>query len=374
MSNHKPAHWGQILSRLLVMAIFTTLGLLLNMGHWSFLFGFTAGVVWHEFGHWFCCRVFGIPVQTFSIGADTELIGIAGYVPPLRLRLGEVWGTQFQITPYLVGGLVDIDSRAFKQAAAWKRAIVLLGGVTMNAALALTIMIGLNATLGKPQPAAALVHGFSGQSSLAAASGLVAGDRITYIDGVRIKSAREAVDYIEGHAAHGDLTFNTERGRFTVARTESALGIQLLDYTEAHPMPLLQAVKSGAQDVRGMFGDLTAGVGMLVGMVQPPPGADVHLRSVVAVTQIGGALFDRGDWYHFLWFLAYLNVMLVIFNLLPFAHLDGGQLMQLAYEWFAGREMPAAARSFLQHISLGFLVAAGLTGLFSDFMFPILRQ
>jgi regulator of sigma E protease len=115
----------------------------------------------HEMGHFLAAKAVGIQVLRFSLGfgkplarwrrGETEYwiswLPLGGYVKMAGLEDEGIGGT-------LEGGKSDtpVDpARAFDRQPVWKRAIVILAGVTMNLLLAIAIYSGSAATYGTPR-------------------------------------------------------------------------------------------------------------------------------------------------------------------------------------------------------------------------------
>jgi regulator of sigma E protease len=120
----------------LVLDIFLAVGLI--------LLAITILVSVHEMGHFLAARMFGIRVETFSIGFPPKIFGV---------KRGD---TEYQIGATPLGGYVKISGMIdesmdtnylesepkpyeFRSKPVWQRLIVMLGGVTMNVILGILI-------------------------------------------------------------------------------------------------------------------------------------------------------------------------------------------------------------------------------------------
>ncbi|HKS09000.1 MAG TPA: RIP metalloprotease RseP [Pyrinomonadaceae bacterium] len=154
----------------------------------AFIFILGSAVVLHEFGHFIVAKLFGIRVETFSVGFGPRL-------------LGRKWGdTDYRISAIPLGGYVKLggdESNAPLEGAGsqnippeqmynlrprWQRIMVALAGPVMNILTALAIpfagglMYGVPAT---PQPVVYAVK----DGGAAAKAGLQPGDRIISFNG-----------------------------------------------------------------------------------------------------------------------------------------------------------------------------------------------
>ena len=156
----------------------------------AFIFILGSAVVLHEFGHFIVAKLFGIRVETFSVGFGPRLFG-------------KKWGqTDYRISAIPLGGYVKLggdESNAPLEGAGaqnippnemynlrprWQRIMVALAGPVMNIITALAIpfagglMYGVPAT---PQPVVYFVH----PGGAAEQAGLKPGDRIVSFNGTR---------------------------------------------------------------------------------------------------------------------------------------------------------------------------------------------
>ncbi len=99
-------------------------------------------IVIHELGHLLAAKLFGIRVDTFSIGFGPRLLGF---------RHGE---TDYRISAFPLGGYVRMASEypsdtntgavhEFLSKPKWQRFLVALAGPAMNVVLAVTLLTGL---------------------------------------------------------------------------------------------------------------------------------------------------------------------------------------------------------------------------------------
>ena len=165
----------------------------------------------HELGHFLAAKAVGIQVLRFSIGfgrpilswrrGETEYwlswLPLGGYVKMAGLEdEGAAGGVE--------GGKSDIPvdpARAFDQQPVWKRTIVILAGVTMNALFAFFIYAGLAATAGAPELASTEIDSVATHALPPGAEALASlkfGDRIVRVNGDTIRSWNALLDQVLG--------------------------------------------------------------------------------------------------------------------------------------------------------------------------------
>src|SRR3989454_571824 len=132
---------------------------------------------------------------------------------------------------------IPIDpARAFDRQPVWKRTIVILAGVTMNAVFAFLIYSGLAATAGTPELASTEIDSVATHSlppGTEALASLKFGDRIVRVNGDTVRSWNALLD----HILAGPTTLRVE-----VAGRPEAIVVQLSDGGLATPQGLAQAL------------------------------------------------------------------------------------------------------------------------------------
>ncbi|MBS0214646.1 MAG: RIP metalloprotease RseP [Proteobacteria bacterium] len=156
---------------------------------WWLLITLGVLVTFHEFGHFWVGRHFGVKVLRFSVG----------FGKPIWSRIGRD-GTEYAIGGIPLGGYVKfLDEReadvapedlpqAFNRKPVWQRMLIVAAGPVFNIVLCVALLWGM-LVLGRPDyaPVIGQVQG------IAAASGLQPGDRILRIDGEDIPTWSDAL-------------------------------------------------------------------------------------------------------------------------------------------------------------------------------------
>ena len=316
---------------------------------------FGAVIAIHEFGHFAAAKLSSIQVNEFSIGMGPALWKkIAG-------------GTQYTLRLLPVGGYVamegegspesnqagrDRDGRdeppagenpippeqrtgiPFPEAAVWKRAIVMAAGPLMNFVLGFVVLLGLTAF--RAEPIASRIIYEVEEGSLAAQTGLEAGDEIVAVNGRRCFVTNDIL-YELARTRDTQADFTVRRDGKLVelpavrfdsytdedGNTRMDIGFTVYALAKTPANVLKESVNSELYYSRIMFtslADLLRGRESINNLSGP-------VGIVSAISQ--AASYGLTD---VLEMLVLITVNLGVFNLLPIPALDGGRLVFLAVE------------------------------------------
>jgi regulator of sigma E protease len=202
------------------------------------------------------------------------------------------------------------------------------------------------------------------------ASGLVAGDRITAVNGSPVEDWSEFVAAIkvayglstELTLKRGDLTQTLTvvpetregpdgpYGFLGVAPVVKPLPPELIRTVQENP---IKALWVGVERTVEMSWLTVESIGkMITGALSPE-----NLSGPLTIARVAGDSASSG-WYAYLSFIAYLSVSLGVLNLLPIPVLDGGHLVFFAVEWLRGK--PVSEQVQMQGIRIGMALLMGL--------------
>ena len=184
---------------------------------WWLLVALGVLVTFHEFGHFWVARRFGVKVLRFSIG----------FGRPLWTRVGKD-GTEYVIAAIPLGGYVKmldegtLDERdgeipanelnqAFNRQSVWKRIAIVIAGPLANLLLAVMLLWAM-LVIGRPDYAPVIGKA----EGIAAQAGLHAGDSIRAVDG------RETPTWSEALMALSVAALDRKPVQVVVARGEGA--------------------------------------------------------------------------------------------------------------------------------------------------------
>jgi regulator of sigma E protease len=156
-------------------------------------------VVVHELGHFLFAKLFGVRADAFSVGFGPVL---------LKKKWGE---TEFRVSAIPLGGYVKLlgedptqelsaeeKKRALHAQVPWKRFFIFFGGPLFNFIWAVVVYMAMMA-IGEPQ--ISTVIGRVLQESPAAVSGLVSGDQIVSVDGVKVTKFEDLLNQLSDKPA-----------------------------------------------------------------------------------------------------------------------------------------------------------------------------
>ena len=343
-------------------------------------------IIFHELGHYWVARWFGVGAEAFSIGFGKEVVGWT-----------DKRGTRWKIAALPLGGYVkfigDADASSAPGSAAnvpaeqraqsfhlrppWQRFLIVLAGPMTNFIIAILIFVAFFAAYGVPQTPSVISSVAPG--SAAAKAGLQIGDRITEIAGrgtpsfedlSRTVSLRPGaavdIELIRGGApvtVAAKLGTVTEADRFGQRFEIGQLGVtggqrQFVEVPVLRLLPEATAytVKTTQAMIDGLW-QIISGRRSLKDLGGP-----------LRMAQIAGQQASIGM-LDFIQLIAFFSINLGFINLLPIPMLDGGHLVLYSIE--AVRRRPASERAveWAFRGGLAFLLALLLVATFNDLSF-----
>jgi regulator of sigma E protease len=330
----------------------------------------------HEFGHYIAARWRGVHVEAFSIGFGQALKSWTD-------RNGTVW----KLAWIPLGGYVKlhgqerpedvpperraqwITGRTFHEKSVWSRAIIVAAGPAANFVLAAFLFFLLFATLGRPLmlPVVSSVL----PDSPAAQAGLAAGDKITAINDMPVRSFQTLQQDIAGMAGQKVMVRVSHDGvERTVPVTIGAhevngkklglLGIEggAIQYQR---LSVGEAAWGGVTETWRVTRETVQG---LVHMITTRSGAD-ELGGPLRIAQLSGQVAALGL-ASLVSFIAVLSVNLGLINLFPIPVLDGGHLVFYLFEALRGRPLPPRAQEYGFRAGLALLLGLMVFATWND--------
>lgn len=323
----------------------------------------------HELGHFCVARFFGVDVEEFGIGFPPRLGGI---------RKG---GTLYSLNWVPLGGFVRIkgeaggpagDPHGFSSQTAWKRAVILLAGVSMNVVLAVALLFG-GLMVGLPS----VVDSSTNMSNVknyeiqvagllpdspAVHAGVQAGDVVVAVNGVKAATPDMISTVIEksgGEPVTIEVVRNhTEHHMFSLQATQYqgtyVIGVELLPIGLVHYGPAQAFVRSISgtwyfvEETGKALWRIMSGL-----FVQRTLSNDVGGPIAIAVLTARAVNLGIG---YVLQFAALLSLNLALINVLPFPALDGGRVLFLIIEKVRRKPVPERIEAWIHNAGFALLM------------------
>ncbi len=306
----------------------------------------------HELGHYLVGRWFGVHAEAFSIGFGKELFGWT-----------DRRGTRWRVSALPLGGYVQfkgdmnpasvpdgearIEEGSFQTANLWKRALIVAAGPVTNLLVAVAILAGFFAILGKPSYSeASTTVAVFGEESPAREAGIEIGDKIVAIDGTPTQTFDQIVENVALYpdqnlsvsVLRGDrsLTFDVrtlrvndddgfgnkgDKGMIGVGPDPNSLDViwEPVSLLASVPMAIDRCIKITQM--------------MITGIKQVVIGqrSIKELGGPVKIGKVAGERLSLGP-VPFIELLALISLNLAFINFLPIPALDGGHLAFYAVE------------------------------------------
>lgn len=354
----------------------------------------------HEWGHYIVARMYGVRVETFSIGFGREIIGwndknktrwkiswlpLGGYVQ----MFGDLDPASAQQVPGIKEGdktrpFTEEEKKvAFFSQTVGRRAAIVFAGPAINFIFAIILMTGLFATEGQPYTppiAAKIVEG-----SPAEKAGIKPDDKIIEVNGQKINKFQDLVTIVtvnldremdmkvvrlikKGVWSEKPISLKVtpkvieETDRFGFKHQLGRIGISgPKEAFEMREHTVLSAFNASVVTTWDISVNTLKAVGqMIMGMRSKD-----ELGGILRIGAYAGESAKQGI-VALINFAALLSVNLGLINLFPVPMLDGGHLAFYAMEAVNGKPLSGKAQEYALRVGLAMLMSLMLFATWND--------
>lgn len=324
-------------------------------------------IVFHELGHFLFAKLFKVQVNEFSIGMGPAIF---------KKKFGE---TKYSLRLFPIGGYVSMEGededseneRAFCNAKAWKRFIIIAAGGVINlimGVILVAVMLGVrNDLIGTTE-----IFGFY-DDAVTNTQGLQAGDEIKKINDKTVFGEFD-LGYLLASDKDGVYDFVVERNGEMVnvndvefAKHEDGslyLDFSILGKEKTFLNVISRAIPESVSIARivwmSLF-DLVTGQYGLKDLSGP-------IGTVTIIADTAQSAVVKTDFSQLFLMLALIAINIGIFNLLPLPALDGGRLFFLVIEMIIRRPVSRKYEGWIHAIGLVLLLLLMVVISFSDIL------
>lgn len=302
----------------------------------------------HEFGHLVTAKLFHIKVNEFAIGMGPLIAS---------KDRGE---TKYSLRAIPIGGFCAMEAeneesdeeRAFNNKPAWQRLIVLVSGATVNVLVALILMIIITIYVGAPTNTLDKVV----TDSPAAQSGLVAGDKITSIDGKESSSWLDIVTTIskntDGRAMKAVVVRDGKVHTYTITPERDKDGRLVIGIVSKSTHNVFVCTGQGAKMTWNLNSQMLSALKQMLhkGINKDSVTGPVGMAGLVNKTAHAGTL-------SYLYLVALISLNMAIINLLPFPALDGGRIIFVLIRKVTGNMVSSKVEGYMHLAGFAVLMA-----------------
>lgn len=259
----------------------------------------------HEFGHYLAARWMGVAVTKFAVGLGPILWSTTRAGTEWSLRLIPLGGfVETKGSNHFLPGPEEAEPDSYVQAPAWRRLIIVLGGIAANYLSAIAIL-SLIFMIGSARQ-----------------------------DSMQTSTPSETVRWL--HVDQNGQTFTSPTiAAIPVATVMTTRGI--IYSISSIPEVIERATQTSERTVAGPVG----------------------------IVEYGSRVTQRGliDVLRFLWVI---SIAIVVFNILPIPLLDGGHAVLILMEMVFGRRLNPLLEILFQYVALFLLILFVLYATFVD--------
>ena len=333
----------------------------------AFLAILTPVVFIHELGHYWVARKSGVVVEVFSVGFGPELFSRV-----------DRHGTRWRIAALPLGGYVkmrgdenaasvptagaSVVTGSFAAASVWARMAIVAAGPAANFIFGMMLFAGVYMGVGKafiPPTIGEVIEGSAAQEA-----GLETGDRVMFVDGLKIDDFNTLRTIVFENPGR-PLLFEVDRFDVRTSLTVTPktvyseqlkvdfgqLGVRSAE-GEFRRLGLSESVVHATTDTVQMTYMMVRGLTRLV----TGQANEGEIGGPVRIAEFSADAARQGL-VGFLIFMALISINLGLVNLIPIPALDGGHLLFFVIEAVIGRPLPEAFQAVLMRGGIALLLA-----------------
>ncbi len=331
----------------------------------GFLVILTPIVFIHELGHFIFARLFGVEVEKFSIGFG-----------PVLFFFHDKNKTKWQIAAIPIGGFVKMkgelnvvetnenksETGSFQLANPFQRLLIVFGGPLFNFLLTILLIAGIYLFFGKVEISNTVNEVV--ESSPADIAGIVPGDKIISINGIKVKNF-EQISQIIFESPNKLLKLEVLRNNtsiFLKLKPESVwsddlkifvgkLGI-ISNKGDLKQFGISESIYNSFIDTVFITQSMIRGIiKFFSGNAQKG-----EIGGPVKIAEISGKALASGL-IPLIYICAILSLNLAIVNLLPIPALDGGHIILFLIEIIIGKPLPLNVQNILMRTGMSLLLS-----------------
>ncbi len=339
----------------------------------------------HEFGHYIVAKWAGVKIDTFSLGFGHEVWG-----------MNDKSGTRWKISSLPLGGYVkmygdaseisnpseDIDKlsedekqKTFHYKPLWKKTAIVIAGPLANFLLTILIFTVFISMGGLPSTEP--VIGEIVKDSPAQSAGLMPGDRILSIDGVKVDTFNDIPRLIFTNLGT-PITIKLQRGKDE--RTVSLTPKQVtekdpLGNNVTHPVIGIATRNIKVEDV-GLARSVweatlrtyyfcTTTLHAIGQIITGHRSFSDSITGPIGMAKMSGQAAQKGI-HTFFMLMANISASLGLINLFPIPMLDGGHLLYYAIEIIQGRPLARRFQEYGMRIGMAMIAMLMVSAILSD--------
>ena len=344
----------------------------------SFILVIGVVVFIHELGHFLAAKSVGVKVEKFYLGFNFFGLGISKVYKGTEYGIG-----LFPLGGYVkVAGVIDesMDSQytgspdEFRSKNMFQKIWIMSAGVIMNFILSTLIFSHLTYHNGINEPDPSSIIGSVIPNYPAEKLGLVEGDKITSINGIKISKWEDLTDIIHKNA-NNEVSISWKRneqlmnGVAVIKATNQLVGDKMVEQGLIGISPviinkdasILEAFVYGSKQTLS-FLDLTyrSLMALIKGNVSVK-----ELAGPLMIAKVAGETASAG-FNALLGLMAFISVNLGLVNILPVPGLDGGHVVIALIEGCMRREIPLKIKLAIQQAGMFLLMILFITIMVND--------